>query len=202
MCTVEPLLSVSLYQLWSMLIRACTVRYFGRDPHWFRSVFARMAGLTQLSTTNSSPTLERIEVREMGLRCLLASLTGEVFGRGVMSAFFHQVGRWCSKKEEFNESRFSFSTQEGIPSGPDALFMLSTNNFLGTESSDIGWGGSCWCMYACVCTSGKARGVNALIGAKKGIINNIGQVFRIFPLISKVLKVCDGAGTLDFRKAT
>ena len=55
-------------------------------------------------------------------------------------------------------------------------------------------------MYACVCTSGKARGVNVLIGAKKGIINNIGQVFRIFPLISKVLKVCDGAGTLDFRK--
>ena len=57
-------------------------------------------------------------------------------------------------------------------------------------------------MYTCVCTSGKARGANALIGAKKGIINNIGQVFRIFPLISKVLKVCDGAGTLDFRKAT
>ena len=138
----------------------------------------------------------------MGLRCLLASLTGEVFGRGVMSAFFHQVGRRCSKKEEFNESRFSFSTQEGIPSGQDALFMLSTDNFLGTESSDIGWGGSCWCMYACVCTSGKAWGVNTLIGAKKGIINNIGQVFRIFPLISKVLKVCDGAGMLDFRKAT
>ena len=129
-----------------MLIRACTVRYFGRDPHWFRSVFARMAGLTQLSTTNSSPTLERIEVREVGLRCLLASLTGEVFERDVMSAFFHQVGRRCSKKEEFkmsatgaaNKSRFSFSTREGIPSGPDALFMLSTDNFLGTESSDIG----------------------------------------------------------------
>ena len=138
----------------------------------------------------------------MGLRCLLASRTVEVFGRGVMSAFFHQVGRRCSKKEEFNESRFSFSTQEGIPSGQDALFMLSTDNFLGTESSDKGWGGSCWCMYACVCTSGKARGVNTLIGAKKGIINNIGQVFRIFPLIGKVLKVCDGAGMLDFRRAT
>ena len=92
----------------------------------------------------------------MGLRCLLASLTGEVFGRGVMSAFFHEVGRRCSKKKEFkmsatgaaNKSRFPFSTQEGIPSGPDALFVLSVHNFLGTESSDIGWEGSCWCTYA------------------------------------------------------
>ena len=141
----------------------------------FRSVFARMAGLTQLSTTNSSPTLERIEVREMGLRCLLASLTGEVFEMGVMSAFFHQVGRRCSKKEEFkmsatgaaNKSRFSFSTHKRIPSGPDPLFMLGTDNFLGTESSDIGWGGSCWCMCACVCTSGKARGLMPSLVPKK-----------------------------------
>ena len=74
----------------------------------------------------------------MGFRCLLTSLTGEVFGRGVMSAFFHEVGRLRSKKEEFkmyatgaaNKSAFSLSTQEGIPSGPDALFVLSADNFL------------------------------------------------------------------------
>ena len=80
----------------------------------------------------------------MGLRCLFTSLTGEVFGRGVMSAFFHEVGRRRSKKEEFkmsatgaaNKSAFSFNTHEGIPSGPDALFVLSADSFLKTENSD------------------------------------------------------------------
>ena len=76
----------------------------------------------------------------MGLRSLLASLTGKVFGRGVMPAFFHEVGRRLSKKEEFkmyatgatHKSTFSLSTQEEIPSGPDALFVLSADNFLRT----------------------------------------------------------------------
>ena len=98
----------------------------------------------------------------MGLRCLSASLTGEVFGRGVMSAFFHEVGRRRSKKEESktsatgaaNKSAFSLSNQEVIPSGPDTLFVLSADNFLRTENSDIGRGGSCWCTYAYACTSG------------------------------------------------
>ena len=79
----------------------------------------------------------------MGLRCLFTSLTSEVFGRGVMSSFFHEVGRRRSKKEEFkmsatgaaNESAFSFNTQEGIPSGPDALFVLSADR-LKTQISD------------------------------------------------------------------
>ena len=76
----------------------------------------------------------------MGLRSLLASLTGEVFETGVMPAFFHEVGRRLSKKEEFkiyatsttHKSTFSLSTQEEIPSGPDALFVLSADNFLRT----------------------------------------------------------------------
>ena len=160
--TVEPLPSVSLYQLWSMLIRAYTVLEFGTVPYWFWPIFARTAGLIYPSTTNSSPTLERIGVKEMGLRCLFTSLTGEVFGRCVMSAFFHEVGRRRSKKEEFkmsatgaaNKSAFSFNTQEGIPSGPDALFVLSADSFSKTENSDMGRGGSCWHVYACACTSG------------------------------------------------
>ena len=65
-----------------------------------------------------------------------------------MSAFFHEVGRRRSKKEEFkmsatgaaNKSAFSFNTQEGIPSGPDALFVLSADSFSRTENSDIGRG--------------------------------------------------------------
>ena len=92
----------------------------------------------------------------MGLRCLFTSLTGEVFGRGVMSAFFHEVGRRRSKKEEFkmsatgaaNKSAFSFNTQEGIPSGPDALFVFSVDSFSKTENSDIEKGRSCWHVYA------------------------------------------------------
>ena len=66
-----------------------------------------------------------------------------------------------------NKSVFSLSTQEGIPSGPDALFVLSADSFLMTENSDIGRGGSCWCTYACACISGVASRVNALIGDKK-----------------------------------
>ena len=113
----------------------------------------------------------------MGLRCLFTSLTSEVFGRGVMSAFFHEVGRRRSKKEEFkmsatgaaNKSAFSFNTQEGIPSGPDALFVLSADSFSKTENSDIGRGRSCWHVYARAraCASGVTRGVKAVIGDKK-----------------------------------
>ena len=86
----------------------------------------------------------------MGLRCLVTSLTGEVFGRGVMSAFFHEVGRRRSKNEELkmsatgaaNKSAFSFNTQEGFPSGPDALFVLSADSFP-ENSADMERGGSC-----------------------------------------------------------
>ena len=73
-----------------------------------------------------------------------------------MSAFFHEVGRRRSKKEEFrmsatgaaNKSAFSFNTQEGIPSGPDALFVLSADSFSKTENSDIRRVGSCWHVFA------------------------------------------------------
>ena len=79
-----------------------------------------------------------------------------------MSAFFHEVGRRRSKKEESktsttgaaNKSAFSLSNQKVIPSGPDTLFVLSADNFLRTENPDIGRGGSCWCTYAYACTSG------------------------------------------------
>ena len=92
----------------------------------------------------------------MGLKCLFTSLTGEVFGRGVVSAIFQEVGRRRSKKEEFkmvatgaaNKSVFSFNTREGIPSGPDALFVFSVDSFSKSENSDIEQGRSCWHVYA------------------------------------------------------
>ena len=37
--------------------------------------------------------------------------------------------------KQSNESAFSFNTQEGIPSGPDALFVLSADR-LKTQISD------------------------------------------------------------------
>ena len=50
-----------------------------------------------------------------------------------MSAFFQELGRRRSRNEALKISAtgaakisaFSLSTQEGIPSGPDALFVLS-----------------------------------------------------------------------------
>ena len=36
----------------------------------------------------------------------------------------------------------------------------------------------------------------------KSIVNNIGQMSRIFPIIGKMLKVCDGACVLDLRETT
>ena len=73
-----------------------------------------------------------------------------------MSAIFHEVGRRRSKKEELemfatgaaNKSAFSFNTQEGIPSGPDALFVFSVDSLSKTENSDIARGRSCWHVYA------------------------------------------------------
>ena len=106
-----------------------------------------------------------------------------------MSAFFHKVGRRHSKKEEFkmsatgaaNKSAFSFNTHEGIPSGPHALFVLSPNSFLKTENSDIEQRGSCWHVYVCVCASGVARGVKAVIGDKKASLITLAKCLGSSP---------------------
>jgi len=70
-----------------------------------------------------------------------------------------------------NKSAFSLITQKGIPSGPDALFVLNPDSLM-TENSDIGQGCSCWCTYS--------------VG--------------IFPLFGKVLEVCDGVACSTFEK--
>ena len=106
-----------------------------------------------------------------------------------MSAFFHEVGRQRSKKEEFrmsatgaaNKSAFSFNTQEGIPSGPDALFILSTDSFSKTENSDMRQGGSCWHEFACACTSGVTKGVKTVIGDKKASLITLAKCLRSYP---------------------
>ena len=60
-----------------------------------------------------------------------------------MSAFFQDCGRRASRNEQFRmfdmgsarRSAFSFKSQLGIPSGPDALFRFSDVSFLKTECS-------------------------------------------------------------------
>lgn len=91
------------------------------------------------------PTLERIGVKEMGLKCLLTSVTGDVLGRGVLLADFQEFGTWRLRRELFKmlvtspASIFvlSFNTHEGMPSGPDALLEFRVDNFFITEISDI-----------------------------------------------------------------
>ena len=51
-----------------------------------------------LETTNSSATLERAGVRDIGLKCLQISVTGFVFMIGTTSAAFHEAGSRCSLK--------------------------------------------------------------------------------------------------------
>ena len=57
-------------------------------PNWSGSITFKTAGATCLATTNSSATLEMVGVREIGLKCLLITLTGFCFVRGTMSASF------------------------------------------------------------------------------------------------------------------
>jgi hypothetical protein len=86
-----------------------------------------------LETTNSSATLERAGVRDIGLRCLQISVTGFVFMIGTTSAVFHEAGSRCSLKLLLRieltgwarTSAYSFNTQFGTPSGPEAFLGLS-----------------------------------------------------------------------------
>ena len=65
----------------------------GSVPNWLGSAFFNIAGFRKRSTTYSSPTLERIGVREIGLRSLFTSLTGFCLGIATTSASFHEGGK-------------------------------------------------------------------------------------------------------------
>ena len=112
-------------------INACVVEDFGIAPNWLSPIFLRIDGRKYSATKNSSATLERIDVNEMGRRCLFTSLIGFCFGIGTVSADFQEGGKRLSAKEllmisDVSERRsaFSFSNHAGIPSGPDAFLGL------------------------------------------------------------------------------
>ena len=115
-----------------MLISACVVDEFGMAPYWLSPIFLSIAGFKCSSMTNSSATFDRTGVNDMGCRCLLTSLIGFCLGIGTMSADFQDGSSRHSAKDEFrisvivgaNRSAFSFSSQLGTPSGPDAFLEL------------------------------------------------------------------------------
>ena len=119
-----------------MLISACVVDEFGMAPYWLSPIFLSIADFKFSLTTNSSATFDRTGVNEMGRRCLLTSLIGFCFGINTMSADFRGGGSRHSAKDEFrisvivgaSRSAFSFSSQLGTPSGPDAFLELSAAN--------------------------------------------------------------------------
>ena len=121
-----------------MLTSACVVDELGMAPYWLSPIFLSIAGFICSSTTNSSATFDRTRVNEMGRRCLLTSLIGLCLGIGTMCADFQDDGSRLSAKDEFrisvivgaSRSAFSFSSQLGTPSGPDAFLELSAANLL------------------------------------------------------------------------
>ena len=127
---MDPVPSVCLVQECTILISACVVEDFGIAPNWLSPIFLRIDGRRCSVTTNSSVTLERTGVNEMGPRCLFRSLIGFCFGIGTASADFQEGGKRLSAKEQLiisvtvseRRSAFSFSNHAGIPSGPD-LFL-------------------------------------------------------------------------------
>ena len=96
-----------------------------------------------LETTNSSATLERDGVRDIGLKCLQISDTGFVFMIGTTSAAFHEARSRCSLKLLLRieltgwarTSAYSFNTQFGTPSGPEAFLGLRDASPLYTSNS-------------------------------------------------------------------
>ena len=106
-------------------------------PNCRWSICLSTAGLTKRSTTISSANLERIDVREIGPRCLFTSRTGVCFGIGVISACFHDYSSHASEKEQLRMSvttgakisAFSFNNQAGILSGLEALVGLRDASF-------------------------------------------------------------------------
>ena len=129
---MDPVPSVCLAQKCTRLINACVVEDFGLSPNWLSPIFLRIDGRKYSATTNSSATLERMDVNEMGRRCLFTSLIGFCFGIGKVSADFQEGGKRLSAKELLmisdivseRRSAFSFSNHAGIPSEPDAFLGL------------------------------------------------------------------------------
>ena len=80
-----------------------------------------ITGFRSISITKPSATLDRVDVKEMGLRSLLMSSIVGALGRGGISAIFQARGTLHSEKEVLRISAngaarisaYSFNTQFG-----------------------------------------------------------------------------------------
>ena len=118
-------------------MRASVVLEPGTVPNCRGSICLSTAGFTKRSTTISSANLNRIDVREIGRRCLFTSRTGVFIGIGVISACFHDCSSRASEKEQLRVSvttgakisAFSFNNQACILSGAEAFVGLRDASF-------------------------------------------------------------------------
>ena len=109
------------------------VKDFGITPNWSGSKIDSISGLMYVTTLKPSATFDNAEVGNIGLRCLLAPVTGLVFIRGVIFASFQAEENFCSREVLFNmvqtgsarTSANSFNNLFRNSSGPDALRGLS-----------------------------------------------------------------------------
>ena len=76
----------------------------GMNPNWEGSTDDNKTGFISSSMTKLSATLDKVEVKEIGLRSLLVSLTVGAFGRGGTSAIFQALGTLHLEKEELRIS--------------------------------------------------------------------------------------------------
>ncbi len=101
-------------------------------------------------------------------------------GIGTISACFQVSGSRASAKEQSmmsattgaNKSAFSFSSQDGIMSGPEALAGFSVESFLNTQCSEIK-GGLGW--RTSVIASG-AKAPKMLMGSRKALLIVLARV--------------------------
>jgi hypothetical protein len=120
--------------------------------------------------------LHRGKAKEIGRRCFLTSLTGLIFGIGVILAIFHEGGTRCSLKDALRldvigwlkTSAFSLSSQLGILSGPQDKREFNLRNFSKTVIS--GTIRSCCVVGANADVVGVVNGEKDFIGSRKALL--------------------------------
>ena len=115
----------------------------GINPNCEGSMTDNITGFRSISITKPSATLDRVDVKEMGLRSLLMSSIVDALGRGGTSAIFQGRGTLHSEKEVLRISAigaarisaYSFNNQFGRLFGPPARAQLISRSLHATECS-------------------------------------------------------------------
>ena len=135
-------LSTVFDQRWIKVIKARVVLEPGMKPNWVQSMRSIIAGFRSYFITASSAILLSVEVRDIGLRSLLTSITCLSFGIGQILSNFQQAGTRFSLNDvfiiiEIGIARITanfFKTPLGRQSGPLDFPSLTPFNDLKTSS--------------------------------------------------------------------